>query len=59
MYFCILGTDAPQTVPVIGSRKSGGPPNRKMSGTIDVIGSTARDSRRPDAPAGDPIPVAG
>jgi hypothetical protein len=31
---------------------------RKTAGTIDVIGSTARDSRRPDA-AGDPIPTTG
>ncbi|XP_033742874.1 pre-mRNA 3'-end-processing factor FIP1-like isoform X3 [Pecten maximus] len=54
------GTETPQTVPVIGSRGKTNPTPRKMAGTIDVIGSTARDSRRPDASSmGDPIPVAG
>ncbi|XP_069129764.1 pre-mRNA 3'-end-processing factor FIP1-like isoform X3 [Argopecten irradians] len=54
------GTETPQTVPVIGSRGKTNPTPRKMAGTIDVIGSTARDSRRPDTSSmGDPIPVAG
>jgi len=28
-------------------RRAGPPPGRKMAGTIDVIGSTTNDSRRP------------
>lgn len=33
------------------------PVSKPQGGTIDVIGGTAKDSRRPDE--GDPIPVAG
>ena len=32
---------------VKAARNAGPPPSRKLAGTIDVIGSTARDSRRP------------
>ncbi|XP_064609667.1 pre-mRNA 3'-end-processing factor FIP1-like isoform X2 [Liolophura sinensis] len=52
-------TSSPSTSAVTPSNKdlfrsAQPPPNRKMSGTIDVIGSTARDSRRPSA-AAEPI----
>lgn len=49
-------TETPQNVPVLSGRKAIVTIPRKTSGTIDVIGGTARDSRRPE---GEPIQVAG
>ncbi|XP_056010782.1 pre-mRNA 3'-end-processing factor FIP1-like [Ostrea edulis] len=49
-------TETPQNVPVLSGRKAIVSVPRKTSGTIDVIGGTARDSRRPE---GEPIQVAG
>jgi hypothetical protein len=33
--------------PLSPGRRAGPPPGRKFAGTIDVIGSTTNDSRRP------------
>ncbi|XP_029643836.1 pre-mRNA 3'-end-processing factor FIP1 isoform X2 [Octopus sinensis] len=43
-------------VSLLGKRAAP-PPNRKMSGTIDVIGTTARDSRRPAQSANNSEPI--
>lgn len=55
-WFYYFFIETPQNVPVLSGRKAIVPLPRKTSGTIDVIGGTARDSRRPE---GEPIQVAG
>lgn len=54
-----LNTDSSSTPVGLLGKRAAPPPNRKMSGTIDVIGTTARDSRRPAQSSNnnEPIPT--
>lgn len=56
LFVILFKQETPQNVPVLSGRKAIVTIPRKTSGTIDVIGGTARDSRRPE---GEPIQVAG
>lgn len=54
-----LNPDSNSTPLGLLGKRAAPPPNRKMSGTIDVIGTTARDSRRPAQSSNnnEPIPT--
>lgn len=55
--FFLFFVDAGNTPVSLLGKRAAPPPNRKMSGTIDVIGTTARDSRRPAQLANNSEPI--